>query len=147
MSGAFSGATKLVNVPTNIPSSITDISFMFNAASSFNQAIRGWMNNTSNITTMASCFNGATAFNKNIRYWSVGASATLTNMFNGATAFQTAWWDQGYTGYETGSGTQETPLVSFFDADQPSLSFICSNLTTWTLPISTSSNGQIMLLV
>lgn len=58
--GAFAGATNLIDVP-DLPSSITDVSSMFNGATSFNESISNW--DTSNVTTMEGMFAGATSFN------------------------------------------------------------------------------------
>ena len=43
-------------------SNVTDIEFMFNGASSFNQPIGKW--NTSNVTNMDGMFNAASSFNQ-----------------------------------------------------------------------------------
>ena len=108
----FKGAGLLTSVPSNIPSSVTNIQSMFQGATLFNQAIGGW--NVANITNMISMFNGATTFNKKIRTWKVGAGTTLTNMFSGATAFQAAFYPTT-PGYNAFSGGNATPLYIFFN--------------------------------
>ena len=82
---AFYNATNLVLVPTTIPSSVTDSSYMFAGASSINSDISLW--NTRSITNMESMFDGATAFNNNIEAWDVSSVTNMTAMFNAATAF------------------------------------------------------------
>ena len=60
LSGAFYGATNLTQVPTSLPTSstITDLSYTFKNATSFNQDISNWT--ISSITTMENMFYGIT---------------------------------------------------------------------------------------
>ena len=60
LSGAFYGATNLTQVPTSLPTSstITDLSYTFKNATSFNQDISNW--SISSITTMENMFDGVT---------------------------------------------------------------------------------------
>jgi surface protein len=81
----FKGATALISVPSNVPPSVTNMSFMFTDASSFNQDISGW--NVSNVQTMLLMFAGATLFNKNLTAWNVSSVMNMSNMFASATAF------------------------------------------------------------
>ncbi len=85
LSGLFSGATNLVQVPEALPSMVSNLSFMFRGASSFNQNIASWR--TENVTTMQSMFEGATAFNQDIGGWNTGIVTTMQSMFEGATSF------------------------------------------------------------
>jgi surface protein len=68
-----SGQTPAVTTPVpfnNIVTTfMTDMSSLFENASSFNSDISSW--HTSKVTTMNSMFNGATIFNQNISYWDV----------------------------------------------------------------------------
>lgn len=81
----FKGAALLTSVPTNIPSRVNDMTFMFTDASSFNQDIGGWV--VSNVISMLLMFAGATSFNQDISLWNVGLVTNMSNMFGGATAF------------------------------------------------------------
>ena len=76
-------ATKLTSVPTGIPTSIRNLSDMFNGAIAFNANI-SW--NTRYVTDMSNMFNGAIAFNANIS-WDTRNVTNMSNMFNGAVAF------------------------------------------------------------
>jgi len=82
---AFYNATNLVLVPANIPATVTNTSYMFAGASSFNSDISTW--NTRSITNMESMFDEATTFNNNIEAWDVSSVTNMTAMFNAATAF------------------------------------------------------------
>jgi len=59
LSGAFYGCTSLISVPITLPSSITNLSGIFRAASSFNQNISSW--NTTNVTDMSYMFHNWTS--------------------------------------------------------------------------------------
>jgi surface protein len=134
--GAFNGCSTLTQVPTQIPSSVTNMSFMLNAAS-FNQDIGNW--NTSNVTNMQAMFYGASvfnqdignwdvsnvihmsqmfynavAFNKDIRYWNTSSNinnSSRSDMFNGATAMNTAY--SASIGW--GTSPNYTPASTFFN--------------------------------
>ena len=92
VSGAFRGAINLTEVPAEIPSSLTNISNMFNGATSFNGDISTW--NTSNITFMISLFYNATAFNQDIGNWDVSNVTLMDRAFYNASSFNqdiSAW--------------------------------------------------------
>ncbi len=80
---AFYG-TGEIQVPSNLPSTVTDLSHMFEN-SSFNQPIGSW--NTAAVTNMAGMFNGAIYFNKPIGTWNTAAVTNMSMMFSNATAF------------------------------------------------------------
>ncbi|HUH58310.1 MAG TPA: BspA family leucine-rich repeat surface protein, partial [Pseudomonadales bacterium] len=110
LQGAFYGAINLIQVPTIIPPTVTDMaemfaeatsfnqgigdwdvskvsdmSYMFVEATTFNQDIGGW--NVTNVTDMAGMFAGATSFNQNISNWNVSNVTDMEEMFADATAF------------------------------------------------------------
>jgi len=87
MASAFYGCTNLINNATDAPdlSSTTDMSQMFDSASSFNADLSSW--DVSMITDMAAMFDGATSFNGNISTWNVSNVTTMNRMFNGASSF------------------------------------------------------------
>jgi surface protein len=85
VSYAFYNASNLVLVPANIPATVTNTSYMFAGASSFNSDISTW--NTRSITNMESMFDGATTFNIDISAWDVSSVTNMNSMFNGATTF------------------------------------------------------------
>ncbi len=94
MESAFSGSSNLMINATDAPvlSSVTDMRFMFQGASSMNQDIGNW--DVGNVILMYAMFNNATAFNQDIGSWDVGNVTQMHWMFNGALAFDqdiSAW--------------------------------------------------------
>ena len=87
MGKAFWGCSNLVGNATDAPdlSAVTDMSYMFLGATSFNQNIGNW--NTSAVTNMYQMFLGATSFNQNIDSWNTSAVTNMSEMFYGAYAF------------------------------------------------------------
>jgi len=83
---AFYGALHLTNVPTNLPSTVTSLSWAFIDCTSFNSAnICSW--NTENVTKMNGVFFNCTSFNQSLNSWNVGSVTEMSNMFYGASAF------------------------------------------------------------
>eukprot|EP01037_Dinobryon_pediforme_P014964 gene14964-15103_t len=92
LSGAFYGAAYLLSVPNTLPAGVTNLSYAFDGATSFNDSnISTW--NTTSVTDMSYMFYGATAFNQNVDYnsgagtWNTVAVTNMTYMFFGAVAF------------------------------------------------------------
>jgi surface protein len=106
---AFYYATELTSVPTNIPPTVTDMSYMFAGASKFNQDISGW--NTTNVKNMSSMFESATAFNNNNRplSWNTENVTNMSGMFYDARAF-----NQDISGWDTKNVTDMNFM--FYDA-------------------------------
>jgi surface protein len=74
-------------------SKITDMSWLFYEASSFNADISKW--DVSHVTDMRYMFAGAESFNADISNWDVSHVATTASMFYGAITFNTdiSKWD------------------------------------------------------
>uniref|UniRef100_A0A6C0I8B1 Hedgehog/Intein (Hint) domain-containing protein n=1 Tax=viral metagenome TaxID=1070528 RepID=A0A6C0I8B1_9ZZZZ len=66
LSGAFNGAINLESVPNKLPSTLTNLSFMFYEASKFNEKL---MWNISSVTDLSYMFYGASSFNQNLSQW------------------------------------------------------------------------------
>ena len=90
---SFFGAFRSSTVPSvnfgNIGSwntvNVTNMDYMFNNATNFNQNIGNW--NTSNVTTMSFMFQSATNFNQNIGNWNTSNVTNMCSMFQSATNF------------------------------------------------------------
>ena len=63
-------------------SNVTNMRFMFNGGSSFNQSLSGW--DVGNVTTMEDMFAGTSAFNQDISNWNVSSVTNMETMFRGS---------------------------------------------------------------
>lgn len=79
-------------------SNVTDLSGMFDGATSFNQDISNW--DVSSVTNMTSMFRSANSFDQNISDWDVSNVTTMEYMFYGATSF-----NQNLSGWATDNVT------------------------------------------
>jgi surface protein len=93
LAGAFSGRVALSNIPpitylAPLPSTVTNISFIFSDYSGTLPDITGW--NTSNVTNMASAFQNVvytSKFNQNIGGWNTSNVTNMDGMFSGCSEF------------------------------------------------------------
>jgi surface protein len=99
--GSFNngGSSSINNWNT---SNVTDMSFIFNVQSNFNQPIGNW--NTSKVTTFSYFLNVPTTpnnqdgiFNQDLSTWNVGSGSTFLYMFNGQPDFNSniGSWNMG----------------------------------------------------
>jgi surface protein len=77
-------------------SNVTDMSRMFQGASSFNQPINSW--DVSNVTTMERMFNGASSFNQILSGWDVSNVTIMERMFQNSTSFNQSIGSWNVTG-------------------------------------------------
>jgi len=110
LAGAFQSCVNLTEVPSELPSSVSNLANCFNGATSFNQDISTWdvtnvlsfgnlfvsatsfnqnINswNTSNVTNMLGCFAIASSFNQPLNNWNTSSVTQMQDMFNNASAF------------------------------------------------------------
>ena len=87
MNSAFGGATNMVYRATDVPdlSGVTDMSWMFSGADSFNGDISEW--DVSGVTDMSVMFGNAHSFNGDISPWDVSSVTDMPGMFFGAISF------------------------------------------------------------
>jgi surface protein len=85
LSQAFADHQHLTQLPSSLPSSVTNAQEMF-WSSAFNASgITGW--DVSNVTNMNSLFRNAGAFNQPIGVWDVSSVTYMNSMFRDAGAF------------------------------------------------------------
>ena len=87
MKSMFWDCDNMVSNATDIPdlSLVTDMSWMFREASSFNQPLNSW--DVNNVSNMQSMFAGASTFNQNLGGWNVSNVTDMSFMFNNAASF------------------------------------------------------------
>ncbi|MBF0976073.1 MAG: BspA family leucine-rich repeat surface protein, partial [Bacteroidetes bacterium] len=103
-------------------SHITDMSYMFKEATSFNSPLL-WGSKVSNVTNMEHIFEGATSFNQDITGWDVSSVTKMNDMFNGATLFNQPIGLWGSKTANVGNYSGIFYKASSFD----------QNLGTWTM--------------
>ena len=103
---AFFGAENLIQVPTDLPASVTDLSSMFWGAEVFNQDISGW--DVSNVTNMWGMFGFASGFNQDISGWDVSNVTDMSYMFYSANDF-----DGDVSDWDTSSVTNMSSMFSY----------------------------------
>ena len=94
MESAFKGASNMEYGASDAPdlSGVTDASFMFYGASSFDGDLSSW--DVSGVTNMSRMFDAASSFNNDIVNWNVSGVTDMSAMFYGAASFdQTLDWD------------------------------------------------------
>ncbi|HLS30893.1 MAG TPA: BspA family leucine-rich repeat surface protein, partial [Flavobacteriaceae bacterium] len=121
MSYAFAGTNieNVVNMHNWNTSEVTDLSSIFENASSFNESIETW--DVSNVTDMTKAFKGATAFNQSLNNWEVTNVISMQSMFEGAASF-----NQPLSSWDV---QQVSTIISMFK----NASNFNQNLNTWEI--------------
>ncbi len=81
----FANALNLLSAPADIYSGVTNMSYMFSSAPSFNGDISSW--DVSSVTNMSYMFRSASSFNGDLSGWDVSSVTNMIQMFNVATSF------------------------------------------------------------
>jgi surface protein len=106
---ALVAAKDYASLTTTCTSGVTDMSYMFREATSFNQYISSW--DVSNVTNMGFMFSKATSFNQDIGSWDVSQVTDMGFMFADATAF-----DQDISSWDV---SNVTAMEGMFDDAPP----------------------------
>ena len=109
LAGAFNNATQLTIVPTSLPSTVTNMNYMFANATVFNHPIGSW--NTSAVTTMSGMFRNAQAFNQPIDSWDTSKVTYMDSMFLDAIAFNQSLNNWNTSAVTTMSGMFQTAIA------------------------------------
>ena len=89
-------------------SSITNLTGMFDGATSFNQDLSSW--DVSNVTSMGGVFSGASSFNGDISSWNVSSVTIMEGLFHNAFDF-----NQDLSGWDVSNVTN---MEEMFDGTQ-----------------------------
>ncbi len=126
MQRAFMDCSNLTLSAIDAPdlSGVTDISYMFARATSFNGNISNW--DVSNVVDMTGLFEGAASFNQPIGNWNVSNVLYMNFMFNGASAF-----DQPIGNWDVSNVTTMLALFQLASSfNQPIGNWNVSNVTS-----------------
>jgi surface protein len=142
MSGMFQDATSFNSaIGSWDTGNVTHMNLMFLGAMAFNQPIGSW--DTGNVTDMSGMFHLAASFNQPIGSWNTGNVTSMGGMFHLATAFNQpiGSWDTGNVtdmSYMFGGATVFNQDLSGWCVSQiPSEpSFFDMDATGWVLPDS-----------
>jgi len=123
LSSAFETAVNLLEVPSSLPSTVTDLYATFFGASSFNQSLSSW--DTSNVTNMSTTFFDASSFNQSLSSWDTSNVTDMRATFFGASAF-----NQSLNSWDTSNVTDMSGMFGDASAFNQSLSsWDTSNVT------------------
>ena len=119
-------------IPFNniVTSNVTDMSYMFNNISSFNQNINSW--NVSNVTSMFNMFNQATSFNQPIGKWNVNNVSNMSRMFENATSF-----NQNIGSWDVSNVTNMRSMFSKANTFN-------QNISSWDVSYVTDMRGMLL---
>ena len=118
-------------------SDVTDMSFLFKEATSFNQPIGDW--DVSNVKSMRSMFSIARAFNQPINNWDVSKVTNMHEMFKWASSF-----NQPIGGWDVSNVTNMNGMFSCTeDFNQPIGKWDVSNVSSLQIKNSHIHQGMI----
>lgn len=150
----FMNRTNLIEVPTTLPSTVTNMLNMFNTAPLFNSDISGW--DTSNVTNMGGMFLAAFAFNQNIGSWDTSNVTEMGQMFWNAYAFNNGgsnsinnWDTSNVTNmsqmfYSTGTATSfNQPIGSWDTSNVTNMDQMFTRNTSFNQDIGSWDTGNV----
>lgn len=147
LSGAFFCNRNAIIVPSSIPSTVTDTSYMFYNCINFNNAnLINW--NTSAVTNMEYMFYSANNFNQNIGQWDTDSVENMDGMFQDAYRFSQNLSDWATRSLTSALDMHKNCPLANLPANQISSSDIsygvCNNMII-NISITTLTNSTIVL--
>lgn len=147
LSGAFNGATNLEVIPQRLPLYVTDLSYAFHGAATFNASLRTWV--TRNVTDMSHMFDGATAFDQDLSYWNTSNVTDMSFAFAAAAAFNHSlqWWNLSSAtsteGMFQGATAFESDLSDWDVADVSNMSYMFDGAAAFDSDLSGWNVSQV----
>jgi surface protein len=137
MRSAFEGAENMTYSATDAPdlSNVTDMSFMFSEASSFNGAIGAW--DVSNVTDMGFLFDGAAAFNQDIGEWDVSSVTDMSSMFS-----SNVFGEEGTTAFNQDLGAWDVSSVTDMSSMFSGATAFNQDIGEWDVSSVTDMSGM-----
>ncbi len=104
---SFENCSNMVYNATDVPdlSQATDMSSMFDGASSFNGDLSGWQ--VDNVLDMSEMFDGASSFNGDISGWETGEVTNMSYMF-----FEASMFNRDISGWNVENASDMTHMFS-----------------------------------
>ena len=158
MAMMFQSCANLNSFPTQLPdlTLCTNMSYMFNGATAFNQDISAW--NVSQVTNMSGMFSSASTFNQPIGSWNVSKVIDMSWMFWYATSFNQpigSWNESNVTnmsGMFGGATAFNQPIGSWNVSNVTNMSYMFGgdggtsafnqNISTWNVSKVTNMTGM-----
>tara|TARA_R110000850_G_scaffold277086_1_gene422435 strand:- start:176803 stop:181008 length:4206 start_codon:yes stop_codon:yes gene_type:complete len=136
MENAFKGCNNLRIYATDTPdlTQVTNMSSMFEKASSLNQNINNW--NVSNITNMNKLFHKATIYNMPLNNWDVSSVTNMSAMFSEAYEF-----NKPLNNWDVSSVTDMSLMFYKFFSSNSHL-FFNQNINNWDVSNVTDMSGM-----
>ena len=142
MDRAFTGCKNLTIPATDAPdlTQVTDLSYMFTAATSFNRPLNHW--NVSGIKIMERMFLGASSFNQPLNSWDVNNVNDMRGMFAGASSFNQPLnnWDvnnvNDMRGMFANASSFNQPLNSWNVNNVNNMTSMFSNASSFNQPLN-----------
>ena len=143
MSNTFAGASNMIYNATDTPdlSLVTDMSDMFQRATSFDGDLSSW--DVSSVTDMHRMFDGATSFNGDLSSWDVTKVTDMSYMFIFATSFNgnlSSWDVSAVTDMSSmfdGATSFDQPLNAWGVSSVTAMSYMFSGATSFDWPLNT----------
>jgi surface protein len=131
LSGAFHGATNLSSVPSSLPITVNNLSYMFSGALSFNQNINTW--DTINVTNMRYMFNSAQLFDQDLDNWNTSNVTDMSFMFCNSDKFGNVYGD---------ISTWNTKMVTIMNSMFLEANYFNNNINNWNVSNVTSMSAM-----